>query len=384
MSDPTNEPNAWAMLSASSFTESETHNALYADLVAAFGELANVATDQQATVPTKTGGQYSYKYMSLGAIMAAIRQPLASHNLAVIQAPAVIQEGGTRSVEISTRLIHTSGEWIETRVPIAIGAGADAQAIGSAMTYARRYGVTALLGIASGDDDDGRAASESRPSDRSYAETEVADMPIEEAKGFILEKFDGNAEMASRFWNELIGPDRRGPFVRSSMGAIAKNIPTWRETQTIDVNADVAGAETPPPPADDPGGESPPDEADGAQTASQGVHDEARAERVANAHADVAGQIAATHGVDVDKIIEDVKAMGVQAVRTRLSDEMLDSRGNGDTIRARLAKHIIEHETQAAQLAAAKASTPPSDNNEDDPDGGHVVEPDDFDATDPA
>jgi hypothetical protein len=64
---------------------------------------------------------------------------------------------------VTTLIAHTSGEWIETRLALGVES-TDPQAIGSALTYARRYGLCALVGVAPGEpDDDGAAAMPATP-----------------------------------------------------------------------------------------------------------------------------------------------------------------------------------------------------------------------------
>lgn len=89
------------------------------------------------------------KYADLASIWDACREPLAKNELAIIQIP---QADG-----IETILAHSSGEWIKGFLKIA-PAKNDAQSIGSALTYARRYALAAMVGIAP-EDDDGNAAS---------------------------------------------------------------------------------------------------------------------------------------------------------------------------------------------------------------------------------
>jgi hypothetical protein len=62
-------------------------------------------------------------------------------------------------VAVRTMLLHTSGQWIASRYVMPIGDKLTPQAIGSAITYARRYALSAIVGIAPDDDDDGNAAS---------------------------------------------------------------------------------------------------------------------------------------------------------------------------------------------------------------------------------
>lgn len=97
-----------------------------------------------------TNPHFKSKYASLEAIMEAIRKPLNESNLSIIQSQNV------------TRLLHISGEWIEIEVNLAPETGKP-QEYGSAMTYARRYGVSAILSLATEDDDDGNMASQPKP-----------------------------------------------------------------------------------------------------------------------------------------------------------------------------------------------------------------------------
>lgn len=105
-------------------------------------------------------------YATLESVLDAVRGPLHANGLAVMQSP----EGDGETLRIVTRIMHTSGEWIEgdfamKPIPAKLDrseAGARAitpQAMGSAVTYARRYALSSLLGLGS-DDDDGNAASQ--------------------------------------------------------------------------------------------------------------------------------------------------------------------------------------------------------------------------------
>lgn len=125
--------------------------ALYSALVDAAGELHNVALDGSAAA-----GKYSYRYATLGAVMAVVRPALVKHGLAVAQAPVVSAGEAT----VVTRIIHRSGASIETFVTLRTGPNPSPQEVGSAISYGRRYGLTALLGLATEADDDGAAATE--------------------------------------------------------------------------------------------------------------------------------------------------------------------------------------------------------------------------------
>lgn len=105
---------------------------------------------------TANTGTYSYKYADLGDVLDAVRKPLADNGLAVVQ-PIGIEESG--QPVLITRLMHTSGEWMESVYPLHDYA--KPQEMGSALTYARRYSLSSLLGIAA-EDDDGQAAQGGR------------------------------------------------------------------------------------------------------------------------------------------------------------------------------------------------------------------------------
>lgn len=226
------------MLTSSAFATSAGLNAeLCSAFVKAFGSMSNVATDGEADA-----GKYSYKYMTLGAIMQAVRHPLSENGLALMQAPAIDRRGANVDVSVTTRLLHETGQFMEATVSMSVDSRADAQSIGSAMTYARRYGLTALLGIASGDDDDGAAASRQSPqSSGAYNEQAAKDLTKVEAQYAILQEIvggDANAatdeqrQQAREFWSEL-NHDSEGPFASASIGSQCKLVPDWLRLRAL-------------------------------------------------------------------------------------------------------------------------------------------------------
>ena len=98
------------------------------------------------------------KYADLDACWDACQEPLTSNGIAVIQANKPTENG----VTIETRLIHSSGQWIQDEGLFVPASKIDAQGFGSAETYCRRYALCAMVGIAP-DDDDGNAAAQSAP-----------------------------------------------------------------------------------------------------------------------------------------------------------------------------------------------------------------------------
>jgi hypothetical protein len=109
------------------------------------------------------------KYADLGNVMDACLPALNAEGIAVIQP---VQSDGMGGREVVTRFIHPCGETLDCPVPLIIGKN-DMQGLGSALTYARRYGLMALAGIAP-EDDDGNAAvasTQMAPREKSWAET---------------------------------------------------------------------------------------------------------------------------------------------------------------------------------------------------------------------
>ncbi|MFA7153977.1 MAG: ERF family protein [Methanoregulaceae archaeon] len=110
------------------------------------GKLNNIPTD-------KENPYYNSRYASLAAILEEVRPKLAEAGLVVSQ---TIGDG-----ECVTALLDWDGNAVlKNSVPIAVTDENDPQKIASAITYARRYGISALLGIATEEDDDANAASE--------------------------------------------------------------------------------------------------------------------------------------------------------------------------------------------------------------------------------
>ena len=111
-------------------------------------------------VKNKMNPHLRNKYADLGACYDSVIPALNANGIMLMQAVGKAELG----ICVSTRLIHKSGEWIdfgETVVPVE---KSTAQAVGSAMTYAKRYALTAALCLFAEDDDDGAGASTSKPS----------------------------------------------------------------------------------------------------------------------------------------------------------------------------------------------------------------------------
>jgi len=120
------------------------------------GKLAEALSKAQGqmTAAAKDGKANYGKYATLDSVWDAARKPLADNGLAVTQATDVAGD----SMVLVTTLMHASGEWIGGVYPVRPSQNTP-QGMGSAITYARRYSLSALLGLTADDDDDGNAAS---------------------------------------------------------------------------------------------------------------------------------------------------------------------------------------------------------------------------------
>lgn len=115
---------------------------------AAQGEMKNPTKDN-----TADAGKYKYSYADLAAVYDACKGPLTKNGISILQSPSTNQAG----VSVTTMLIHSSGEWVSSTLTIGCNKN-DAQGIGSAISYARRYSLSAMVGLAPEDDDDANAA----------------------------------------------------------------------------------------------------------------------------------------------------------------------------------------------------------------------------------
>jgi hypothetical protein len=109
----------------------------------------------QSAVKDSTNPHYKSKYADLTAVWDACRKPLADNGLTVWQ--DVTSPEMALGIAVTTRLVHSSGQWVEFGPLVVPLSKADAHGVGSATSYAKRYALAAALGVTS-EDDDGNAA----------------------------------------------------------------------------------------------------------------------------------------------------------------------------------------------------------------------------------
>lgn len=129
------------------------------------GELAAALARTQAVLnrakESATNPFLKNSYADLGDVWDAAREPMTANGLSVAQFPT----GQGDSIGLVTVLLHESGQWIEDVVYLPLGderGKSQAQVAGSIISYLRRYGLSAVLGIVTGEDDDGNAGGDAR------------------------------------------------------------------------------------------------------------------------------------------------------------------------------------------------------------------------------
>lgn len=129
-----------------SMRTSEQTNELYTAIAAAQGMLKNPPK-------SKTNPHFKSQYVDLSDGLAVVRECYSKQGLCFIQGTSVTESG---MIVLHTRIAHKSGQWVESDYPVS--GLARPQEMGSAMTYARRYALFPMVGVAGEDDDDGNAA----------------------------------------------------------------------------------------------------------------------------------------------------------------------------------------------------------------------------------
>lgn len=134
----------------------------------------------EGAVKDSSNPAFRSKYADLSAVLAVIREPMAQHDLCVLQSPARADGG----VEVETLILHKSGEWISQNCFIPINKW-DAHGTGSGITYGRRYGLMSIFCIGT-EDDDGNTAVERSPAPP--AKKVVQTLPSAQAQAELMGK----------------------------------------------------------------------------------------------------------------------------------------------------------------------------------------------------
>jgi hypothetical protein len=152
--------------------QSDDLNELFAALALAQGEIEDALKD--ATNP-----HFKSRYADLASVRAAYRAPFSKHGLALVQLPTA---NGAK-VSVQTILTHKSGQFIAETLD-SVAANATPQAIGSTITYLRRYSAMGFAGIAP-DDDDGNAGTGRKSNGNGHDEETIEPEQVAELQSLI-------------------------------------------------------------------------------------------------------------------------------------------------------------------------------------------------------
>jgi len=138
---------------------SDQINEIAKALAKAQGEYVVIEKNKKAKVKGQSRDgkafEYEYKYADISDVLASLLPTLSRNEIMTVQS-TYIADGG---LYLTTRLAHSSGQWIESDYPVCAING-DHQKMGGAMTYARRYALSSIAGVAPDEDADGQGAEE--------------------------------------------------------------------------------------------------------------------------------------------------------------------------------------------------------------------------------
>ena len=148
--------------------------------------LAKAQGEMRGAVKDSANPFFKSTYADLSSVVDAIRSAFASNGLSYIQS---VEPSDKDEVRVETTLLHASGEWIACGMLALPVSKHDAQGFGSALTYARRYSLSAAVGIAP-EDDDGNAASKRQvpPPQQPHPPKEQRQANVAKAKAAIAPK----------------------------------------------------------------------------------------------------------------------------------------------------------------------------------------------------
>jgi ERF superfamily len=159
-------------------SQSEIINELAAALSKAQGEM-------QAAIKDKVNPFFKSSYADLGSVWDAARPVLSKYGLCIMQTTELTPD--RNQVVMVTTLAHTSGQWVKSYLPLNPSKN-DSQGMGAAITYLRRYSLSAIVGVVCDDDDDGETAV---GRGKQYTQSSKQDkQPQEPEKQQVVEKVD--------------------------------------------------------------------------------------------------------------------------------------------------------------------------------------------------
>lgn len=209
--------------------------------------LAKAQADMTAATFNRVNPHFKNKYADLAAVLEAIRKPLAANGLSITQTTEVRENGFL----LVTTLRHSTGQWIASEYPLP--AGAKPQELGSALTYARRYSLSAIACIAADEDDDaegartsGQTSSAPKPS---VVQPQTVAPPVNPATGELTphEISAPNATAYGSLMIAAVGAAQDAAEVfqwrennKTKLGKLQENAPKIHERVLAAINAKIA------------------------------------------------------------------------------------------------------------------------------------------------
>jgi hypothetical protein len=164
---------------------SESIGAIAAALAKAQAELTNPEKSLVATIRASSSREMdqTFRYAALSSGLDIVRKALGAHEIATVQATAIDQEAGL--IRLTTTLAHSSGEWLSSEWPVCqIAETAEPRRMGAALTYARRYALFTLVGIAGEDDLDAPDLGAGRNDPRAGLDVQTSTKPMADEPPF--------------------------------------------------------------------------------------------------------------------------------------------------------------------------------------------------------
>jgi hypothetical protein len=163
---------------------SETIGAIAAALAKAQAELTNPEKSLTATIRAANPRESdrTFRYAALSSGLDIVRKTLGVHEIATVQTTAIDQEAGL--IRLTTTLAHSSGEWLSSEWPVCpVAETASPKRMGAALTYARRYALFTLVGIAGEDDLDAPDLNDAARSGSHDATARLSDLGVSGKSG---------------------------------------------------------------------------------------------------------------------------------------------------------------------------------------------------------
>ena len=197
------------------------------------------AAQGQMTNATKnsTNPHFKSRYADLAAVIDCSKEALAKNGLSIVQIPS----GKPPFVQVTTMLMHKTGQYITGEITLKSRSDSP-QDMGSAITYAKRYALSAMLNIAADDDDDGNASSKTAPAQQytprptQKTSDQIAVLKIEPTKTHYDESLDEHRKLLADAFRALF-PDAEIPKdnLRKLSAKLTGNTPINELSREVDL-----------------------------------------------------------------------------------------------------------------------------------------------------